>query len=159
MPVLIEPTLLLADELGRLPSSLAESLWSEVEKTNQKLVQLLSEAAHARSAAIDRHQQFLTCLQKVCEAHQVEPALLRTPYKFQRLVFARAQLAALLRELHQATQLEISRLICRERSTISHTLVVHRQMLETDPAYRRQYIRLKAACTLQPTTGKQPAHA
>lgn len=147
MPVLVEPTLLLADQLNRLPQRLVQSLWAELESTNQRLTRLLSEAEAARFVALDRHQAFQHCLKSVCDAHSVEPALLRAPYKFQRLVFARAQLAGILTELLRATQQEIARLICRDRSTISHTLVVHRQLLETDPHYRRQYQALKARCS------------
>ncbi|MDX2063429.1 MAG: hypothetical protein SFY70_10245 [Bacteroidia bacterium] len=147
MPVFIEPTALLADQLDRLPPTLVQHLWREVEQANDRLANLLRQAETTRHATLERHQLLQRCLALACQHHGVEPALLRSPYKFQKLVFARAQLAAVLKELHQATQLEIGRLLCRDRSTISHTYTVHDNMFKTNPGYKATYLRLKADCS------------
>lgn len=146
MPILIEPTAIMAESLKRLSPTEAEIVWACMECSNQELQKLLEKYGASPLQALDRKQAFRVFTSHVCAIHRVEPELLRSPYRFQRLVNARSQLAVLLIELLDAIHVEVAQTVGRERSSVSHMVQNHHDMMKFNEVYRSQYQRLEAMC-------------
>jgi hypothetical protein len=166
MPVFIEPTPLLAHALGELRQGPANTLWRALDQANLRIARLLEQVNHLR--LLTAYTRELALAERlVCHLWGLPATMLHSRLRHNRLVLARTQLAALAREQFCCTQLELATLLGRDRSTVSHSLRVHANLLRTDSLYRSHYLTLKARYAHaiqklhpnhpQPSSAQQPA--